>query len=43
MAGTFMYYIKVNHAAKKTNLIFASKTVQVVGMPGGVHFLYPLP
>lgn len=32
MAGTFMYHVKVNQAANKTHLIFASKTVPGVGM-----------
>lgn len=34
MAGTFIYHVKVNHAANKTHLIFASKTVPDGGEAG---------
>lgn len=34
MAGTFIYQVKVNHAANKTHLIFASKTVPDGGEAG---------
>lgn len=34
MAGTFIYQVKVNHAANKTHLIFASNTVPDGGEAG---------
>lgn len=42
MAGTFMYHVKVNQAANKTHLIFASKTVPGVGMQEEGRLLHPL-